>query len=401
MDGATVFIQADDGTFHGPPEERAKLIAMRLQFELDQYYPFIKDHTFRTEFVSISLEEAKAWREYNRGAKLTAEQTQLFEAMRGRLHTAITSFQQQPALTSASSSPAPATAPAPASASAEVPSVFVRLSTRSPKDAVDKLDQQTVLLPLLRKHLQRLNASSPAAASAPSASSASPAPDSKEPAAAAPDPHLVALNTQLLALRYTFFDALAMRSAEGVLQVMGMSSRVISDVSRALTAAATAGTGVVGAAPAPAPAAPQDAGKEKEKEKEQDNAQSAAALSAVVPASASSDSKSAAAAAAPAPFWHLKFIVREFVPLPLEGEFRGFVHNRQLTALSQYYCDVWFPTLTPHAAQRIGERVKQFYDTKVKQLLPMGKGLHVLWASYVYVFATNHFFLLCVGLGCV
>ena len=36
--------------------------------------------------------------------------------------------------------------------------------------------------------------------------------------------------------------------------------------------------------------------------------------------------------------WNLKFVVREWVPMPLQGELRGFVHETRLTALSQYYC---------------------------------------------------------------
>ncbi|KAL6063814.1 hypothetical protein QOT17_011310 [Balamuthia mandrillaris] len=63
MDEATnataVFIPTDDGSLP---------CKTRRQFELDQYYDHIQPHTFDTRIVAFSLEEAKAWREYNRGA---------------------------------------------------------------------------------------------------------------------------------------------------------------------------------------------------------------------------------------------------------------------------------------------------------------------------------------------
>jgi hypothetical protein len=60
--------------------------------------------------------------------------------------------------------------------------------------------------------------------------------------------------------------------------------------------------------------------------------------------------------------WSLKLIVREFVTIPLEGEYRGFVHNRQLNALSQYYADAYFWRL-PLQRDDISRRVLAFFES--------------------------------------
>eukprot|EP00027_Filamoeba_sp_ATCC50430_P012636 CAMPEP_0168575038 /NCGR_PEP_ID=MMETSP0413-20121227/19433_1 /TAXON_ID=136452 /ORGANISM="Filamoeba nolandi, Strain NC-AS-23-1" /LENGTH=171 /DNA_ID=CAMNT_0008608485 /DNA_START=209 /DNA_END=721 /DNA_ORIENTATION=- len=46
--------------------------------------------------------------------------------------------------------------------------------------------------------------------------------------------------------------------------------------------------------------------------------------------------------------WDLKLVVREFVNIPIELEFRGFVNEGSLNALSQYYSDCFFPELPKH-----------------------------------------------------
>ncbi len=373
-DGATVFVSADDGTFAHikTDEEKAKLIAYRLQFELDQYYKYIEPHTFRTVFVSFSIDECRAWREWNRGgaaaAAMSSEQKQAFEAMRKRLGDSITAFQDD-SIRRAGKQPSDVSR-------ADRPRVFVRLSTRSNKDCVDKLDPKTVLIPALRKHIARLRAinktpppPAPSAAAgvgvptpAPAAAAASDSGDVKSAAvtattdaktSAAADSELAQLNLLFLALRYTFFDVLAASDVDRVLEMMSLSSRIVSDISRALTATTfifgdetpeTDEKGAVTAPPAPSPA----------------------------PSATSNNSSASAAAPPPSPpHWNLKFIVREFVQLPIEGEFRGFVSRQQLTCLSQYYCDVNFPGLFGPRAQQIGERVLKFFNDEIKSTVPI------------------------------
>lgn len=60
-------------------------LANRRLFEIDQYYESIKDYTFRTTFVPIELDEARAWRKDLRGAKLNQEETILFKNLKAKV----------------------------------------------------------------------------------------------------------------------------------------------------------------------------------------------------------------------------------------------------------------------------------------------------------------------------
>lgn len=126
-DGAIVFLATDDGLVPGNTDaERASFLQETRLFEIDQYYHHLEGLTPRTSFVEVSLEEGFAWRAANRGSKLTVAEADHWARLTARLQTAIeTMGRGQP--------------------------VFVRLSTRSPKDAVDKLPER--LLPLLRQEL--------------------------------------------------------------------------------------------------------------------------------------------------------------------------------------------------------------------------------------------------------
>lgn len=61
--------------------------------------------------------------------------------------------------------------------------------------------------------------------------------------------------------------------------------------------------------------------------------------------------------------WAESLVVRAWVPLDAGMEFRGFVHQRRLTALSQYNYAVFYPHVV---AQRheISERIQRFYEGK-------------------------------------
>lgn len=84
-DGFTVFMAADSGNVPCKEEEREAFLAHRRLYELDQYYGSIKDYTFRTEFLELSIEEVKAWRVFNRNGKMTEEENQLFEQLKSKV----------------------------------------------------------------------------------------------------------------------------------------------------------------------------------------------------------------------------------------------------------------------------------------------------------------------------
>ena len=64
----------------------------------------------------------------------------------------------------------------------------------------------------------------------------------------------------------------------------------------------------------------------------------------------------------------MKVIVREFVDLNLEGELRGFVYKKQLTALSQYYCDLYIPFLKKNEKE-ISMKIQQFFNENIKNVV--------------------------------
>jgi D123 len=106
----------------------------------------------------------------------------------------------------------------------------------------------------------------------------------------------------LLALRQAFFSVLAVRTADEALALLAYSSRVVSDLKRAL-----------------------------------DHAHILE--------------------------WSMQLVVRQFVPMQARGELRGFVCGDRLNALSQYYCDCYFPRLCAQRA-RYAEAVHAFFSSE-------------------------------------
>jgi len=250
--GIHALMTADDGSLPGnvTEENREAFLASRRLFEIDQYYESIKDFTFRTTFVQVEEEEAKAWRKDLRGALLSEEETVLLNSLKTKLSVAIQEYVS------------------------EGKKVFCRLSTRSPKDAVDKMHHRVV--PLLVNELNQLA-------------------KVEHVSVEQLDP-----NSKLIAIRKAFFESLSVNSPEEVMEIMEKSSRVVSDIVRAL-----------------------------------DNVDKCA--------------------------WNLKLIVREFVPMPIEGEFRGFVCNGKLNGLSQYYDDCYFDYHVDNK-NLITEKVLAFFE---------------------------------------
>jgi len=62
--------------------------------------------------------------------------------------------------------------------------------------------------------------------------------------------------------------------------------------------------------------------------------------------------------------WQENFAVRRWVDIPVDMEFRGFVKNGRLTALSQYNHLAHFPRLVTHAAA-IERRIRAFFDADI------------------------------------
>ena len=67
--------------------------------------------------------------------------------------------------------------------------------------------------------------------------------------------------------------------------------------------------------------------------------------------------------------WHMCFIVREFVPLPLEHELRGFVYQQRLVAVSQYATDLFVPKLVSRRAE-VATLVRTFFEAEIRERLP-------------------------------
>lgn len=63
-------------------------------------------------------------------------------------------------------------------------------------------------------------------------------------------------------------------------------------------------------------------------------------------------------------------VLREWVDIPVEKEFRAFVHNKKMTALCQYYHVCFFPGLQKEFKE-LTERIQGFFDREIKDLLPL------------------------------
>jgi len=61
-------------------------------------------------------------------------------------------------------------------------------------------------------------------------------------------------------------------------------------------------------------------------------------------------------------------IIREWIDIPLELEFRGFVYGRKLTAVSQYFHPLYFPSLLTKQ-ELLSQRIQDFYYNQVLEKL--------------------------------
>jgi len=65
----------------------------------------------------------------------------------------------------------------------------------------------------------------------------------------------------------------------------------------------------------------------------------------------------------------LKVVIREWVVIPNEYEFRGFVYNRELTAISSYNRSVFWPQLPPIKAE-LEQRMKEYWKVVKNKISP-------------------------------
>ena len=121
-DGAYAVIMADDGSLPAKTDdEKAAMLQQRKEFEMDYYYDIIKEYTYQTRFISVSFEEAEALRLYLRGTlKDNTKDNEIFIELKNKLSKCLNEFY-------------------------DCDNYFIRMSTRSPKDACDK--------PIFRKKL--------------------------------------------------------------------------------------------------------------------------------------------------------------------------------------------------------------------------------------------------------
>jgi hypothetical protein len=244
--GGSVLLTVDDGSLPCSEENRGEFLAYRRIFEIDQYFKYIEKHTFRTKFVELTFEEGKAMR--------TMDDSQGHVTnIKRKLDEAISEFLPNGA--------------------------FVRLSTRSPKDAVDKCEPEK-LVQEIAKHMK-----------------------AEMVKRNVQDPEEFEVNTKLICLRRAFFDRMRVFNSADVFKLLAVSYRTTGDLIRAVEN--------VDVSP-----------------------------------------------------WNLKFVVREFVQMPIETEFRGFVNNGNLNALSQYYDDTYFSSIDP---VEMPKHVQEFFKKEVQE----------------------------------
>jgi len=93
--------------------------------------------------------------------------------------------------------------------------------------------------------------------------------------------------------------------------------------------------------------------------------------------------------------WNQHFIVREFIDIPIEYEFRAFIVDGKFRAMCQYYHYIYFPILQIQK-QLINDLIMEKWN-EVKDLVPMTPKTYVadfavdLVNSRVYIIELNPF----------
>ena len=116
-DGCYTVIMADDGSLPVKTDhEKQAMLKERKLFEMDSYYRYIEQHTYKTEFVPVSFEQAKALKSYFRG--INADENEHFVKLKQDMNEAIDRLKQAIGTNEQNEH-----------------RFFIRMSSRSPKDA--------------------------------------------------------------------------------------------------------------------------------------------------------------------------------------------------------------------------------------------------------------------------
>ena len=252
-------ISADDGTLPVKSDEaKQAMLRQRKQFEMDSYYPYIRNHTYATEFVPISFEQAQALKLFLRGIDLEQEQYTKEHRSVMDLSARIESAMAQ------------------LKGTGDSDAFFVRMSTRSPKDASDKPVFREKLLDLMQRCFV-------------------------DDGDGALNGEYLDLNRRLIRVRECLSKVLCVSRCADMLKLLSFSERCLSDLKRLIDHAHLLDS------------------------------------------------------------WDLSLVLRRFSFIPIANEFRCFVRDAKLTAISQYFPHCYFPNKVHAKAAQIRDMVQRYF----------------------------------------
>lgn len=272
FDGVYTVIVADDGSLPAKTDEaKQAMLRQRKMFEMDSYYKYIADHTYNTEFVPVTLDEARALKLRLRGIDLDDDQhsteRQHLAALEDKMDIAIRDLDSPDG------------------------AFFIRMSTRSPKDAGDK--------PFCRERLQQLMG----------------AMFEQYPEGPLKEEYQD-LNFRLIGFRECMSKVLCVGTRQEMLELLSYSERCVSDLKRLIDHRHLLDQ------------------------------------------------------------WDLYLVIRHFEFIPIQNEFRCFVSNGRLTAISQYFPHCLFPQSFRESTERIKTLVQDFYENVVRNECALNDKLH-------------------------
>jgi len=235
-----------------------------VEADLDSWYDSVKDFTYRTEFVPITVKEAQAMVQAakSKEGEIPVETKEILDALEIRIAKAIEDVCK----------------------SSSVHEVFAKLSSRSPKDATNrKAKKKEILLSLLNEQLERKKT--------------------------------LSKNDIMDCIFQAHISSLKLSNAHEVLETLLSSDRVMNDE---------------------------------------------------IPLALEHSKR----------IWNKHIVIRQWCPIPIQYELRGFVYNNTLTGLCQYYDEVFYPELLEHK-DLIQKIVLDFFDS-VKDLIPINPKEYVL-----------------------
>ncbi|ETO11958.1 hypothetical protein RFI_25418 [Reticulomyxa filosa] len=286
MTGVYTMYYADDGTFPTESEEKAKeMLLQRREVEMHNYYEYIKPFTYPTEFVYITMDEAEALRQYFRQGKVDEqdESTLHFKKLKEKITDALKQLEakDEKQVDNKEQNEKENENKYSKKENINHGKYFIRLSTRSPKDAVDKPPFIPKLMELLTDRFCN---------------------DEK-------DWEIYQdLNQRLIGLHECFSKVMCVSTLEEILDLLSYSNRCVSDIRRLVT--------------------------HKHLLTEENGG------------------------------WQLYLVIRKFEFIPIQNEFRCFVYNRKITAVTQYFPHCLFEQIAKNKLE-ILDLIQQFFQTEL------------------------------------